>query len=98
MASKKDGMELNIPTLIGGALTLTAALAWNEAAKTGIQSLYPQPTKDSFRAALAYAVIVTILIIVVFAGLRMASRAAARHAAPIWDNQKTFGSSEQRQV
>lgn len=91
-------MELNIPTLIGGALTLTAALAWNEAAKTGIQSLYPQPTKDSFRAALAYAVIVTILIIVVFAGLRMASRAAARHAAPIWNKPIPFAPTKKHQI
>ncbi len=84
MTSKSSGMELNIPTLVGGALTLTAAMAWNEAAKTGIQALDPQPTKDSFRAALIYAIVVTILIIVIFAGLRTASRAADRRAGVSW--------------
>ena len=67
--------EISLPAFIAGALTLTGALAWNEAAKTGIQSIYPEPTKGTFRATFIYALIVTLIIIVVFAVLRAATRA-----------------------
>lgn len=65
MGDKKDDLpELQPAALIASALTLTAALAWNEAAKTGIAAVVPGET-GTFGATLAYAVAVTILVIVV---------------------------------
>ena len=66
--------EVNTSSLVAGALTLTAALAWNEAAKAGIQTLYPQPTKGSFKAMLVYAVIVTLMIILVFHVIKLLTK------------------------
>ena len=74
--STSSGFEFSLPTVVAGALTLTAALAWNEAAKAGIQDLYPGPDGGSFHATLVYAVIVTILIVIIFYILRAATRVA----------------------
>lgn len=76
MTTAPSNYEVNISTLVAGALSLTAALAWNEAAKAGIQALYPQPTKNSFQAAMVYAIVVTIIVILVFTGLRAATKVA----------------------
>lgn len=61
---KEDDTSLNVTEMIVGALTLTAALAWNEAAKSGIASIVPGK-KGTFQATLIYAVTVTILIIII---------------------------------
>ena len=74
----RSGFEFNLPTVVAGALTLTAALAWNEAAKAGIQSLYPGPDGLSFHATLVYAIVVTILIVIIFYIIRAVTRAAKR--------------------
>lgn len=71
--------QLSVPSLVAGALTLTAALAWNEAAKAGMRALYPRPTKDSFAAMLAYAVIVTLVVLIVLVVARKTSAAAHHH-------------------
>ncbi len=63
--------ELDLGGLVTGAFSLVAALAWNEAAKKGITAAFPFNEKDSFKATLAYAVIVTLAIIVLFAVLRV---------------------------
>lgn len=76
LMSNSSDFELDLPSVVAGALTLTAALAWSEAAKSGIQSLYPEPYGNSFHATLVYAVIVTILIIGMFYILRAATRVA----------------------
>lgn len=49
-------------TLIIGAFGLVAALAWNEAIKEIIKKLFP--TGDSVWGLIVYAVIVTILAVV----------------------------------
>jgi len=63
--------ELDLGGLVTGALSLVAALAWNEAAKKGITNAFPFNEKDSFKATLAYALIVTVLIVVLFGVLRL---------------------------
>jgi uncharacterized BrkB/YihY/UPF0761 family membrane protein len=74
-SGKTAGFEISLPALIGGALSLTAALAWNEAARAGIRAIFPHPTSRSFLAAILYAVVVTLLVVLIFLGLRSASRA-----------------------
>lgn len=76
--STSSAFEFSLPTVIAGALILTAALAWNEAAKAGIQDLYPGPDGGSFHATLVYAVIVTIRVVIIFYTLRAATRVAKK--------------------
>ncbi len=67
------GAKFSLPNVVAGALSLTAALAWNEAAKAGIDAIYPRPDEGSFLATLSYAVIVTILIVIIFYSLKAAT-------------------------
>ena len=61
--------DISTPKLILGALSLTAALAWNEAASSGIRAIVPAQ-KSTFAGQLIYAIIVTLVIIVVAYGVR----------------------------
>ena len=56
---------VNLATLATTALALTAALAWNEAAKGIINSAFRPKAKDSPGPLLVYAIVVTILVIIV---------------------------------
>ncbi len=53
-----------ISTLIFGAFSLVAALAWNEAIKALIDSIYPS-TENGLLAKFLYAIIITIVVVVV---------------------------------
>lgn len=64
---------LDVPEIAAGALTLTAALAWNEAAQSGVRRLAPTPTGDSFSGKFVYAIVVTIIIIVIAMGVKKAT-------------------------
>jgi hypothetical protein len=81
--------QIHVSTLVAGALTFTAALAWNEAAKTGIQSLYPQPTEGSFRATALYAIVVTILVVIVFTILQIATKTSAELRKELYVRSKS---------
>lgn len=70
MSEKSDEIpELRPAAMLASALTLTAALAWNEAAKTGIAAVVPGKG-GTFGATFAYAVVVTILVIIVLSVVR----------------------------
>ncbi|XWV25381.1 hypothetical protein QJ856_gp0383 [Tupanvirus deep ocean] len=51
--------------LIGGALTFVGGLAWNDAFKTLIDSYYPDKSKNTVFAKFLYAIVVTIVIIII---------------------------------
>lgn len=68
---------------ISGALAFTAALAWNDTVRTGIDALYPTSPGSSFKASLAYSIVATIIIIFAFAALRAAAEAANNVAAKL---------------
>jgi hypothetical protein len=68
------GYSLDVAGLVSGALSLVAALAWNEAAKKGIAAAYPFSGNDSVKATFAYALTVTLAIVVLFAGLQHLAR------------------------
>lgn len=77
------GFSLDYAGLVSGALSLVAALAWNEAAKRGIAAAYPFSEKDSVKASFAYAVTVTLIIVLLFACLQfLARRVEKRGASP----------------
>lgn len=58
---------INLREMIGGALVLTTALAWNEAAKTMLRTVAPvNGSGSTAKAALAYAAVVTIIMIVAY--------------------------------
>ena len=59
---KKDVME-KLAALITAAFGLVAALAWNDTIKTIFKSIFG--TADSIAAMLVYAVVVTIIAVVV---------------------------------
>lgn len=70
--------QLNLRSLVLGAFTLTAALAWNDAAQAGIEALYPKNfPKGTFRASLVYAVVVTALVGIIFVLFQMVSGVAS---------------------
>jgi len=60
-----------VPTIITASLTLTAALAWNDAIKTLIDTYVPQylRAKENAFIKLLYAFIITIIIIMVISVL-----------------------------
>jgi len=53
-----------ITTLIFGAFSLVAALAWNDAIKATIDALWPI-SQNSLPAKFIYALIITIIVVVV---------------------------------
>lgn len=57
--------DISTSSLLKGALTFTAALAWNEAAKNTINIIYPNKDKDTIMAQLSYAIIITVLVILI---------------------------------
>jgi hypothetical protein len=60
--------SINYTALASGALGLTLALAWNDAVVKTIQSFFPpKDERGAARATLAYAIVVTILVIIVVA-------------------------------
>ena len=65
-----DGYSLDVAGLVSGALSLVAALAWNEAAKKGIAAAYPFSEKDSVKATFAYAITVTLIMQTTLYGLQ----------------------------
>ncbi len=71
-------MELDASALVGGALTLTAALAWNDAARKGIDLLYPKSPGATFGASLTYAVVVTLLVAIIIFVFKGVAAGAAR--------------------
>ena len=56
--------SLSFPLLVQGGLVIVASQAWAEAAKSTIELFFTSP-KDSARASIVYASILTILIIFV---------------------------------
>ncbi|MFA7286895.1 MAG: DUF5654 family protein [Patescibacteria group bacterium] len=83
-------MTISYMTLATSALGFTVALAWNDAVSKMILHYFPATDKNSaLKATIAYAVAITILVIVVvgainharklahYAGLRMKQRRAS---------------------
>lgn len=77
--SEENQYTIDSTALLTKALTLTAALAWNEAVKSGIQSLYPKSSQSSFQATALYAVVVTIIVIIVFNIMREITKIVNRN-------------------
>ncbi len=67
---------LNYTTLAAGALSFTAALAWNDAVSRAVRSVFPPVSeRAAVRAAVVYA-IATTLLVVAFAALYNRAREA----------------------
>jgi len=65
MAETRDkGPRISPEAIVIGALTFTAGLAWNEAAKAGITQLFPTHS-ETFWGQLVYALLVTVLVVLV---------------------------------
>lgn len=68
-------MAINYTALASGTLAFTLALAWNDAVSRTVKSLV-RPTDESgvARVAIAYAIVVTVLVIVIVATINHARR------------------------
>jgi len=68
-------MSINFTTLATSALGFTVALAWNDAVSKTIKSFFP-PTSEqaAARATLIYALVVTVLVILVVAVINHARK------------------------
>lgn len=65
---------IDLNTLATSALAFTVAFAWNDAVNETIQSACPRDKRKGARAALAYAVLATLLIIVIVVAANHATR------------------------
>ena len=70
-------MDISPEAIVVGALTFTAGLAWNEAAKSGIRAALPEHS-NNFWGQLVYAVMVTLLILVAAYGVRNLGESARK--------------------
>ena len=61
----KNKFADKLPTFATGAATLTAALAWNEAAKKSIAYYFPMDEKNSARATIIYALTLTFIVVLI---------------------------------
>lgn len=83
MAELGPSANLSAGGLLFGAFSLTAALAWNEAAKAGIAAALPYKA-DTVAGLLAYAVFVTLLVVVLMRGVaKYAPRLASQDLADL---------------
>lgn len=60
-----NALTIHPLVLIGGALTFIAGLAWNDAFKNLIDHYYPENSNSAVFAKFTYAIIITIIIIVI---------------------------------
>jgi Family of unknown function (DUF5654) len=68
-------MAINYAALATGALGFTVALAWNDAVRTAVHSVFPRTdTAGTARATFVYAILVTLLVIFAVAVLNRARR------------------------
>lgn len=68
-------MAINYAALATGALGFTIALAWNDAVRTAVHSVFPPAdTKGAARATFVYAILVTLLVVFAVAVLNRARR------------------------
>ena len=58
-------MPITVTGLATGALALSAALAWNDAVKTAVKEGVPYSCGGAARSMFIYALLVTLIIIVV---------------------------------
>lgn len=69
---------IDFKLLITSALAFAAALSWNNAVETSIRRLYPAGSTKSAHVAVVYAIVVTVLIILVVVAINHLSRIAER--------------------
>lgn len=55
--------SIDTAALIGSALSLTAALAWNSAIQGGIDAAIPKNKSKSVSARFGYAILITFIVI-----------------------------------
>jgi hypothetical protein len=73
-------MTVNFTALAAGALSFTLALAWNDAASLTIKSLFPEPAGGkAARAAITYAIFVTLLVVAIVAIIRRTRHLVGAH-------------------
>jgi uncharacterized BrkB/YihY/UPF0761 family membrane protein len=60
-----SGLPLNPLILIGGSLSLVVGLSWNDFINESIKYYYPVKDRESLRARFTYAVIVTLVIVLI---------------------------------
>ena len=73
---------LDYDDLLLTALGITVALSWNAAAKESIDAIYPVKSVSSARAHILYAVVITIIAIMVlylFSLVKIVANGAASH-------------------
>ena len=69
---------IDFKLLITSALAFAAALSWNDAVETSLRRLYPAGSAKSAHMTVVYAIVVTIIIILVVAAINYLSRVAER--------------------
>lgn len=75
----ESSYQLDLGGVVAGAFSLVAALAWNEYAQQAIRHYYPRKGGgSSLKASLVYAIVVTLMVVAVFAAFRAAAHLLER--------------------
>jgi len=72
-------MSVDFSSLATGALSFTVALSWNNAISRGISGFFPGISQTE--ASLAYAVVVTIVVVIIATIINCVTRIAKKHRA-----------------
>src|SRR3990172_2590187 len=65
---------ISLPGVASGALALSAALAWNDAVKASLASYLKPREPSSLKIVVAYAIVMTLLVILVAEVINATSR------------------------
>lgn len=66
-ATPTSALSLSPTMIISGSLAFVVGLAWNDAIQTGIDEYYPNKNHHTFSAKFGYAIIITIVMIMIIA-------------------------------
>jgi Trk-type K+ transport system membrane component len=91
--SAGEQIAINPFVVIGGSLSFVVGLAWNDAIQAGIDEYYPLgEKKDTLKAKLLYALIVTIVIVLfaLFLDYLNQQSIAAQNAALAYEQARSL--------
>jgi TRAP-type C4-dicarboxylate transport system permease small subunit len=90
MSKNTTSVTSNPFIIIAGSLSFIVGMAWNNAIQTGIKQHYPiDDKKDNLRAQILYALIVTIIIILIVFLLDYLNRQTALISATVGQRKQS---------
>lgn len=86
--STKNVDLINPFVIVAGSLSFVAGLAWNEAIQSSISDYYPAETKKNTSAKFMYALLVTVIIIIMAIFIKYLNDATTQIRVVVSDIEK----------